>query len=61
MKSKVLQKDHEELALLAGKMTPEERLTAFFNHSRLVGEMYRAGLSHRADVPSKRKKDPRNT
>ncbi len=54
-KSEMLQKDRDNLVLLAQRMTPEERLMAFFHHSKLVYQLYQAGLSHRSAVrpPSK--------
>jgi len=56
-KSDILQKDHEGLLLLYQRMTPEERLVAFFHHSRLVYQLYQAGLRYRSAVhlPSKRR------
>jgi len=56
-KSEILQKDRDGLVLLAKRMTPEERLTAFFHHSRLIHQLYQTGLRYRsaARPPSKRR------
>ena len=43
MKSKILQKDQDDLIKLSQKMTPEERLVAFFNHSHLMSKIQKAG------------------
>lgn len=48
MKSALLQKDREELLALSRRLTPEERLVAFYEHSRLVAQMALAGVKHRA-------------
>ena len=45
--SEILQKDHEDLIVLYQRMTPEERLLAFFHHSQLTYQMYRAGVRYR--------------
>ena len=50
--SKILQKDHESAALLSERMTPEERLIAYFYHSQLLSEIYRAGVNYRTNLPS---------
>lgn len=47
MESSILKKDHADLILLYKMMTPEERLVAFLNHSRLVHIFYQAGLDSR--------------
>ena len=47
MKSKLLQLDREELVDLCRKMTPTERLLACYNHSKLVNQIYRAGVQAR--------------
>ena len=52
MKSEILEKDHEDLIALYKRMSPEERLVAFFNHSRLIGEVYQAGLTYRKSLQS---------
>ncbi|MBI3319095.1 MAG: hypothetical protein HYZ89_00690 [Candidatus Omnitrophica bacterium] len=56
-KSKILQQDRDNLVLLSKRMTPEERLVAFFHHSRLIRQLYQAGLSYRSAVrpPSQRR------
>ena len=45
--SEILQKDHEDMIALYQRMTPEERLLAFFHHSQLTHQMYRAGVRYR--------------
>ena len=47
MVSGALRKDHSALVELYKAMKPEERLIAFFNHSRLIHEVYQAGRSLR--------------
>ena len=47
MKSALRQKDHEDLIRIHKKMTPEERLIAFYNHSRLMAQIYQAGIQSR--------------
>jgi len=47
MKSKILQDDNKDMIRLYKRMKPEERLMAFFNHSRLVNEIYQAGVKAR--------------
>lgn len=46
--SSILQKDREEAVALSKRLTPEERLVAYYHHSRLMAQMYRAGAYHRA-------------
>lgn len=36
MKSKILQKDHEDLIKLIQSLSPEKRLEAFYRHSQLL-------------------------
>jgi hypothetical protein len=51
MESKLAEKCREEMVEICKKMTPEEQLQAFVNHSQLLAEVYRAGeaarLNHR--------------
>jgi hypothetical protein len=47
MKSHVLTKDQQDLIKLSKAMTPQERLIAFLNHSRLGHRLYREGKQHR--------------
>lgn len=47
MRSTVLQRDHEEMRALSKRMTPEERLVAYYHHSRLIHLMYQAGVRYR--------------
>ncbi len=56
MKSKILQKDHEDMIKLHRKMKPEERLMAYFHHSQLVQQFYQAGLTSRKSPSSSPKK-----
>ncbi len=44
----MLQKDREELIALSKRLTPEERLAAHYEHSRLLAQMYQAGVKHRS-------------
>lgn len=54
--SRMLEKEHEEMIALCQRLTPEERLMAFFHHSQLVHQMYRAGVRYRAGtLPSSKK------
>ena len=48
--SAILQKDHEGVLLLPKRMTPEERLRAYFYHSRLLYQLYQAGVKHRSGL-----------
>ena len=43
MISNVLRKDNEALIELYKTMKPEQRLVAFFNHSRLIYKFYQVG------------------
>ena len=47
MISGTLRKDRATLVELSKAMTSEERLIAFFNHSRLIHKVYQAGRSLR--------------
>ncbi len=47
MKSKILQKNHEELVDICRAMSPEDRLLAFLNHSKLIHQIYQSGVEHR--------------
>jgi hypothetical protein len=50
--SELMRQDHEAMRALHRRMTPEERLVAFFRHSQLVYQLYQAGARHRARQPS---------
>jgi|GEM_PF-2056530 len=52
MTSDILKKDHEALIRLHKAMTPEQRLVAFLNHSRLIHQLYRAGNALRKRLAS---------
>ncbi len=54
MISNVLKKNREAMIKMYQKMTPEQRLVAFLNHSRLVHKLYQAG--QKAQVPSLKNK-----
>ena len=56
--SALMRRDREELIRSAKRMTPEERLVTFFNHSRLLTQMYLAGVRYRAkrDAQSRKKR-----
>jgi hypothetical protein len=60
MLSGTLRKDHAALVELYKAMKPEERLIAFFNHSRLIHKVYQAGrsLRRRPTISSARKNTP---
>lgn len=45
--SKILREDWKDLIRLAKRMSPEQRLVAFSNHSQLIGQIYQAGVSYR--------------
>ena len=47
MKSSIIEKDHQALTKLCQAMTPEERLIAFLNHSRLIQRLYHTGKKQR--------------
>lgn len=51
MKSKVLQQDHEDIIALHRAMKPEERLIAFFNHSKLIQQLHQSGINYRKKHP----------
>ena len=59
--SAMMRRDREELIRRARRMTPEERLVAFVRHSRLMTEMYRAGVRYRAKraLPSRKNRAKR--
>jgi len=48
MKSNILTRDYQALIGLYRKMSPEKRLVAFFNHSRLIHKLYQAGKAFRS-------------
>ncbi|HKQ84462.1 MAG TPA: hypothetical protein VJS42_19850 [Steroidobacteraceae bacterium] len=48
MRSKLAQHASRELIEAARKLTPEQRLAAFFEHSRLMTQLYLAGQRQRA-------------
>ena len=56
--SALMRRDREELIRRVERMSPEERLVAFFNHSRLLTQMYLAGARYRAkrDAQSRKKR-----
>ncbi|MCK5215847.1 MAG: hypothetical protein KAR05_10910 [Candidatus Omnitrophica bacterium] len=47
MISHVIKKDHKDLLRIAKSMKPEERLVAFYHHSRLIYNLYAAGRDYR--------------
>lgn len=47
-KSKLADQLRKELLESARRMTPEERLAAYAEHSRLVMEIYRSGVAARS-------------
>jgi|GEM_PF-5860389 len=46
--STIITKDYEALIKLCKKMKPQERLVAFYNHSRLLNQVQEAGRKFRA-------------
>ncbi|PIW59550.1 MAG: hypothetical protein COW13_04500 [Candidatus Omnitrophica bacterium CG12_big_fil_rev_8_21_14_0_65_50_5] len=57
MKSNVLTKDRKALTKLCQSMNPEQRLTAFLNHSRCINQFYRAGEAFRSQLAASKKKN----
>lgn len=55
MDSKIATISKRALLVQVQRLTPEQRLEAFLVHSRLVTELYRAGLRHRAEISAKRR------
>lgn len=55
-RSRMLESDREDLIARCRRLSPEARLTAFFRHSQLMHEMYRAGASYRAGALASPKK-----
>jgi hypothetical protein len=51
-RSKIMESKRRALLEAERKMTPEQRLTAYVEHSRLMMEIYRAGVKDRAAVKS---------
>lgn len=47
MKSKVIAQKKNELRKTIQAMSPEERLVAFLNHSRLMARLYKVGEKYR--------------
>ncbi len=39
MNSRILQQDHQDLIRLNRSLSPQERLKAFYEHSRLLGQL----------------------
>jgi hypothetical protein len=52
-KSKILQKDRDDMIALCKRMKPEERLLAFYHHSRLISQIYEAGVRYRKRTAKK--------
>lgn len=46
--SKIMREKEEWKTLSVKRMTPEERLVAFFNHSRPMRQIYQVGVEYRA-------------
>ena len=51
MKSRLADQARQEQAELIRGMSPEQRLRAFMNHSRLVYELYAAGQASASPAP----------
>ena len=55
--SEILRRDYEEMIALHKRMSPEERLVAYFNHSRFLYQIYQVGVNYRSHLsPSAREK-----
>ena len=54
MDSKVATASKRALLTQVQRLTPEQRLEAFLVHSRLMTELYRAGLRHRTEAAAAR-------
>lgn len=50
-RSAIIQQDYEDMVRRSRRMTPEERLVAFFHHSQLIHQLYQAGARYRLAVP----------
>ena len=59
--SAIVQKDHDDLVELHRRMTPEERLAAFFYHSQLIQQLRQAGMRYRSGSASSSKQDGAET
>ena len=46
-KSEILQRSRDDTIALCKRMKPEERLLAFYHHSRLIHQIYQAGVRYR--------------
>lgn len=58
--SAVMRRDRKDMIRRARRMTPEARLVAFFHHSRLITELYLAGVRDRAGRGSRSRKHRAN-
>ena len=58
--SAIIRQDRADLIRRARRMTPEERLEAFVRHTKLINQVYEAGVKYRASrlTSSKRKRSP---
>ena len=41
---------HDETIALCKRMSPEERIEAFYNHSQLMAQVYQLGIAYRKSV-----------
>ena len=48
MESKLAKIKQDNIVEICRRMKPEERLVAFLNHSKLVSQIYQAGVDFRA-------------
>ena len=62
MKSKISKTQHDDIIRICKRMKPAERLVAFFNHSRLMMQIYQAGVDFRHHSPNapNQKGSPKN-
>lgn len=56
MRSKISESQHQDMIERCRRMTPEERLNAFLNHSQLMMQIHQAGNDFRAHSPNASKK-----
>ena len=50
MHSQIANLKHNNMVKLSQQMSPEERLTAFFNHSQLIAQIYQSGINQNKQI-----------
>ena len=55
--SAIRKQGHKAIVALHKRMKPEERLVAYFNQSRLIYQLYLAGVKYRSEQSSKSQSD----